>query len=81
MQKIILKYYNPVLKISLGKWNQAYFINQQDNLAIKLIPEYYKGGLVYRMPGSSKRFSYKRLKAHLLYKTITVHIKEYKLPF
>ena len=81
MQKIILKYYNPVLKISSANGIRLIFINQEDNLAIKLIPEYYKGGLVYRMPGSSKRFSYKRLKAHLLYKTITVHVKEYKLPF
>ena len=81
MQKIILKYYNPVLKISSANGIRLIFINQEDNLAIKLIPEYYKGGLVYRMPGSSKTFSYKRLKAHLLYKTITVHVKEYKLPF
>ena len=29
MQKLILKYYNPVLKIALGNWNQVFYIPEE----------------------------------------------------
>ncbi len=81
MKKITLKYYNPVLKIAMGKWNQVYFIPEEENNPIELKPEYYKGSLVFRLPGSNKRISYKCIKANLKYKTITLFTEEFKLPF
>lgn len=81
MKNIILKYYNPTLKIAVGKWNQAYLIGADKAKAIELIPEYYKGCLVYRVPGTSKRFSYKTVKASLIVKNITIPIDNYKFSF
>ena len=45
MQKLILKYYNPVLKIALGNWNQVFYIPEEGGSPIALPPEYYKGCL------------------------------------
>ena len=81
MKNIILKYYNPTLKIAMGKWNQAYLIDADRANTIKLIPEYYKGCLVYRVPRTSKRFSYKTVKANLIAKNITILIDNYKFSF
>lgn len=79
MKQTILKYYNPALKIAMGKWNQAYLIASDKDNAIELIPEYYKGCLIYRVPKTSKIFSYKKVKKQLIAKII--QIPENKLPF
>ena len=81
MNNFILKYFNPMLKIAVGKWNQAYLIGEDIANAIELIPEYYKGCLVYRIPKTSKRFSYKTVKANLIVKKNKVLINNYKFPF
>ena len=81
MEKLVLKYYNPVLKIALGKWNQAYLISANNGKHINLLPEYYKGYLVYRIRGSSKRISYKQLKTHLFLKRTIIIIEDFKMPF
>ena len=81
MKNINLKYYNPTLKIAVGKWNQAYLIDADRANIIKLIPEYYKGCLVYRVPRTSKRFSYRAVKVNLIVKNITIPIDNYKIPF
>lgn len=81
MQKLILKYYNPVLKIVLGNWNQVFHIPEEGGSPIALSPEYYKGCLVFRLPKSSKRISYKAIRSYLEYKITTVFIEEIKLPF
>ena len=81
MKNIILKYYNPTLKIAVRKRYQTYLIDADRANTIEPIPEYYKGCLVYRVPKTSKRFSYKTVKANIIAKNITIFIDTYKLPF
>ncbi len=81
MQEIILQYYNPGLKIAMGNWSQVYFIPGGSAGAIELTPEYYKGRLVFRIPGCSNRLSYKRIKKDLQSKTTIVQKKIFVMPF
>ena len=78
MGQIILKYYNPHLNIAMDNWRQVYLLG---DTPVKLIPEYYKGTLVYRVPQQSKRYSYKMLKAGLINKTVTIMLEDYICPF
>ena len=75
MEQIILKYWNEKMKIGLTNWKVVYLI---DNEPIELLPEVYKGNLVYRQRGSSKRYSYKKLKKGLVKK---LHVIPLELPF
>jgi hypothetical protein len=82
MPTIICKYYNPHLKIALGKWNQAFFIPTDVHLKrVALVPEYYRGALVFRLPGSSKRISYKLLKKDLVPAITVIVADDCKMPF
>jgi hypothetical protein len=82
MPIIICKYYNPHLKIALGKWNQAFFIPTGVNLKpVALVPEYYRGALVFRLPGSSKRISYKLLKKNLVPAITEIVVNDFIMPF
>jgi len=75
MEQIILKYWNEKMKIGLTNWKVVYLI---DNEPIELLPEVYKGNLVYRQRGSSKRYSYKKLKKGFVKK---LHVIPLELPF
>jgi hypothetical protein len=59
----------------MGNWNQVYFIPANGDGAVELTPEYYKGRLIFRLPGSSKRISYKAIKSQLKVKQ-TIVFKE-----
>lgn len=62
-QEIKLRYFNEELKIGLISWREAYLLFpdiRQLNL------ETYKGRVIYRLKGSSKRISYNRLKKGLV---------------
>jgi hypothetical protein len=52
--KITLNYLNSGLNIGLVDWRNVYFLSPE---LIKLQPEVYKGMLIYRKKGSSKRIS------------------------
>lgn len=73
MEQIICKYYNSKLSIAMKDWRSVYLI---DNNVIQLLPEMYKGNLVYRIAGKSKRYSYAEIKKHLMIKRLII-----KLPF
>jgi hypothetical protein len=64
----------------MGNWNQVYFIPANGDGAVELTPEYYKGRLIFRLPGSSKRISYKAIKVQLKVKQ-TIVLKRYLLFF
>jgi hypothetical protein len=82
MPTIICKYYNPHLNIALGNWNQVFFIPTDVHLKpVALVPEYYRGALVYRLPGSSKRFSYKLLKKNLVPAKTVIVVDDCIMPF
>ena len=50
-------------------WKSVYLLKPS---LLKLFPEVYKGRLVYRMPGSSKRLSYNEIKKQLIRKSFYV---------
>ncbi len=63
MEQIIkLKYINTQLDIGLVNWKEVYILSPE---IIKLKPEVDKGRLIYRIKGSTKRFSYSLIKKNL----------------
>ena len=56
-------------------WRTVYLLNKEPVL---LKPEVYKGSLVYRMPGSSKRWRYADFKTGAVKKKIVIN---HNLPF
>ena len=68
-QKIRLKYYNGRLNIGISSIRQVYLLSP---VLIALQAEVYRGKLVYRQKGSSKRISYDQLKKGLVKKEFTV---------
>jgi len=74
---IVLKYWNPQYKIAFAGWQTVYQFPQK----IKMLSEVYRGELYYRIPGSSKRTSYKQLKRGLQKKQIIIQEEIKLLPF
>jgi hypothetical protein len=54
MKKILFKYHNSLLNVALARWDVTYKIMPDGSALVRLNPEYYKGNLMYRMPGSYK---------------------------
>jgi hypothetical protein len=54
--EVVLKYFNPLLKIGMQDIRQVWLLN---NEPIKLITTVHQGNLVYRVPGTRKRISYR----------------------
>jgi hypothetical protein len=77
-QKIHLKYYNPELNIALADWRIVYLLSPK---IVQLYPEVYKGLLVFRAKGSSKRYGYVQLKKSLIKKNIVITEDFPLLPF
>ena len=75
MEQVILKYWNEKLKIGLKDWRTAYLLDREP---IELITEVYKGNLVYRQRGSTKRFNYKKVKKGIVKK---IQVIKFELPF
>ena len=70
VEKVQLRYLNQDLNIGLVSVKQAYFLLPEPTL---LLTEVYRGKLVYRLKGSSKRFSYDQVKKALKKTTMTLH--------
>ncbi len=78
MEQIVhIKYLNPLLNIGLVNWREVRDISS--GFPEKLYTELYKGNLVFRKKGSSKRISYKQLKNGLVKKEIVIQLEA--LPF
>jgi len=65
-------YYNPVLKIAFNNWREVYLVQQPPVL---LNPSIHRGALVYRLPGSKKRISYKKIKQGLMHQQISLPVE------
>ena len=65
-------YYNPGLKIAFNNWRQVYLVQQTPVL---LNPSIHRGALVYRLPGSKKRISYKKIKQGLVKQQISLPVE------
>ncbi|HWJ28730.1 MAG TPA: hypothetical protein VNS32_19455 [Flavisolibacter sp.] len=62
VHKIKLNYINPKLNIGMQDIKHVYHLKD----AVLLQPEVYRGKLVYRAKGSSKKISYNQLKKGLM---------------
>jgi hypothetical protein len=69
------RYLNRELNIALADWRNVYLLVPELK---QLLPEVYRGKLVYRTLGSSKRISYDRIKKGLVKKTYKL---QRSLPF
>ena len=74
---IVLKYWNPALQIGLADWKRVYQFPKKE----LMIKEIHQGQLHYRLPGSSRRISYKQLKKGLQKKQIIIQEELSLLPF
>jgi hypothetical protein len=72
-----IKYFNPLLNIGLVSYREAWDLSGQ--YPEKYFTEVYRGKLVFRMHGSTKRITYQRVKKGLLKKEI--YVRERPLPF
>jgi hypothetical protein len=76
--EVILKYFNPLLKIGMQDIRQVWLLS---NEPVKLITTVHQGNLVYRIPGTRRRISYRSLKKGLVKKTIVLKQSFNILPF
>lgn len=74
-QRITLKYLNTKYQIALANWRTVYQLKPE---VLLMTPEVYKGNLVYRAKGSTKRVSYAQIRNGLLKKKTVIKIH---LPF
>ena len=61
-QEIKLKYFNAELNIGIVSWKEVYALQPKVQ---EMNVEVYKGRIVYRAKGLSKRISYRQLKKDL----------------
>ena len=71
----VINYINTQLNIGLEDWQNAWLLNPP----VKLITENFRGALVFRVQGTTKRYSYNAVKKNLQKKQLV--IKEEGLPF
>ena len=74
-QIIFFKYLNAKLKIGMFDFKNVYLLSPQLE---KLLPEVYKGKLVYRIKSTSKRISYDSIKKELVKKSFKLSVE---IPF
>ena len=77
-EEIILKYFHPGYNIGVEDIRNVWLLN---NPPVKLSVTLYRSYLVYRLPDSGKRISYRTLKKGLIKKTIIIRQPVQLLPF
>jgi hypothetical protein len=78
MEQIVrIQYVNEALQIGLVNWRQAWLLSTKPPQ--QLYTEVYKGKLVFRIPGTSRRISYQRIKKGLIKRQVI--IQQELLPF
>ena len=70
--KVTFRYYNPVLKLAFNSWNEVYLLAEQPVL---LKTGIHRSCLVYRMPQTGKRISYKKIRQGLLKQDIVLEFE------
>jgi len=78
VENIVINYFNPSLNIGLQDIRNAWFLSEEP---LKLSVSFHRGTLVYHMPESGKRISYRTLKKGLVKKKIIINQPIYLLPF
>jgi hypothetical protein len=77
-KEIIIRYYHPTLNIGLEDIKSAWLLIASP---VKLITTLHRGNLVFRIPVSGKRISYRTLKKGLIKKKILIKQPIQLLPF
>ncbi len=78
VEEIIITHFHPQLNIGLQDIRTAWLLT---NTPVKLTTTLHRGNLVFRMPVSGKRISYRSLKKGLVKKNIVIHQSIELLPF
>lgn len=73
----VTQYINTQLNIGLVNWREAWLLIKP--YPLQLLAEHYRGALVFRIPGTSNRIAYKKLKQNL--QPGKIIIVEEPLPF
>ena len=76
-EQLIIKYFHPVYNIGLQDIRNAWLLEKSP---VKLVTTVYRGNLIFRLPGSGKRISYRILKKGLAKKTIIIRQPLNQLP-
>ena len=77
-KEINIRCVNPVYNIGLQDIRNAWLLAKPP---VKLTTTIYRGNLIFRLPGSGKRISYRTLKKRLIKKTIMLRQPFNLLPF
>ena len=80
MQLHTIKYYHPILAIGLEDVRNAWLFSAGKE-PVKLKTIIHQGNLSFRLLGSGKIISYKKLKEGLIKKQILIREEEYPIPF
>jgi hypothetical protein len=75
MEQTVIRYWNKKLNLGMVDWRTVYLLVEEPVL---LKAEVYKGALVYRLPGTTRRFRYMDFKAGAVKKRIVIY---HNLPF
>ena len=77
-KEIIISHFHWQLNIGMQDIRTAWLLTADP---VKLTTTLHRGNLVFRMPGSGKRISYKSLKKGLVKKNIVIRLPVELLPF
>ena len=75
---LVINYIHPDLGIGLQNIRNAWLL---ENEPVKLTTTLHRGSLIYRIPGSGKRISYRTLKKGLTKKQLIIRRPLQLLPF
>ena len=78
LQYITVEYHNPLLNIAFRNIKEVWLLTKPP---LSLIPAIHRGELVYRVPQTGKRISYRQLKKGLIKRTLVIAIPFHLLPF
>ncbi|HEV8271502.1 MAG TPA: hypothetical protein VGQ04_09385 [Chitinophagaceae bacterium] len=77
-EEVIIKYFHPIYNIGLEDVRNAWLLGTPP---VKLKTTTYRGNLIFRIPVSGRRISYRMLKKGLVKKTIIIRQHFDLLPF
>ena len=77
-EEIKINYLNPTLNLGLQDIRNVWLLNP---VPVKLSTTIHRGTLVFRLPVSGKRISYKSLKRGLIKKEFIIRLPYQLLPF
>jgi hypothetical protein len=77
-EEIIIRYFHPAYNLGLQDIRTAWLLNTPP---VKLKTSLYRGNLIFRLPVSGKRISYRTLKKGLVKTTIILRQHIELLPF